>query len=795
MNSDNNNILTINSNEYTDEFRRVQTESLGLSEQDISDYHLGKKIFTDEDRRRIGRVLERFLGTRSDGTGNGFDISLTSKEKGTTFTFVQVNGALFRDVFQINRNYLKNGELVDLHDNYDNCKCYLSNDGLCGFAIEPDGNLISVFSLNPHDKKGFLYAIKDFVKEQGATHLDAYASERQNLELIYRKTLGFKTAAKMDYNIDFDHDGIAGNHGNPNIVFMVSANANVVEKHFDKDSYTNAKAYQMSQLQTSAQDIVNRRTLYREITAGDFTPQVIKHIKREYEDIKESTKSGLHFNRWDEDIAREMFARGGEVACGAVILCRGDESTGTTHPRGSIEGERECGARQERLIEAWARTPEVDCWYDLSNLDESKLIASGGEAEVYRYDKYTVLKVNTLRYSVSPQALLDRIAVQNYLCPDAALNVIGFGRNPFGEFCVVSTQPYILGRKPNRLELEELVRELSDGKVDEYTKHGGHNYKTPYYLLDDLHEENIIIDKETGTPMIIDSDIRFNTPELGLGGKYRIPTVEFDYDEEDNLSTAHMVNEELEFEPLPTTKTKIGKIENHVEDDEGYCTTKVRGIVTACTTKTSSSGRQDVFLEISARDTNSHGGWDRYRIAFRTEPGQEDAYRQLKKELDEDRKEYKQTGKSPRAHYAEATGKTAFDKNGNAFFVSDGKTVIYPSEERMEANASMQGHILEGKCSGKTINAVIRCGTTIVPVVLHEDALGGKDWKKLKKSADNGTLRGTEIKLTGRPTGRWYHSSEGKKEYVSSVVSENYSIVQKQTQKRTRKAARTVKLK
>lgn len=56
---------------------------------------------------------------------------------------------------------MSNGELVDLHDDYSNCKCFISDDGLCGFAIEEDGNLVSVFSLNPSTKRGFLYAINE----------------------------------------------------------------------------------------------------------------------------------------------------------------------------------------------------------------------------------------------------------------------------------------------------------------------------------------------------------------------------------------------------------------------------------------------------------------------------------------------------------------------------------------------------------------------------------------------------------------------------------------------------------
>lgn len=171
-NQKNNGILTINRDEYTDEFRRVQEESLRLSEETVSEYHRGvfeeDRERSDDYKKRLGAVYERFLSGRTSGSVERR--SLVSPNTKNRFNLLHINGSLFHDIFQINRNYLQNGELVDLHDDYDDCKCFLSDDGLCGFAIESDGNLVSVFSLNPSDRKGFLYAIKDFVREQGASH-------------------------------------------------------------------------------------------------------------------------------------------------------------------------------------------------------------------------------------------------------------------------------------------------------------------------------------------------------------------------------------------------------------------------------------------------------------------------------------------------------------------------------------------------------------------------------------------------------------------------------------------------
>lgn len=246
-----NNIITINKNEYTDEFRKLQKGSLELDAEKVSQFHRDERQLTKDEQQRLGGIYERLLSS-SNGSWDSDGINLIGK--GHSFKIAQVNGQLFHDIFQINRQYLRNGELIDLHDNYDNAKCYITSDGLQGFAIEDNGNLVSVFSLNPAgiiEKKGFLYAIKDFIKEQGATHLDCYNPSDQPLMEIYEKVFGFKPAATMDYNMEYDHDDIAKNHGNPNVVFMVANDDNVENKHFDKDSYDDAVAYQLKSIGSS----------------------------------------------------------------------------------------------------------------------------------------------------------------------------------------------------------------------------------------------------------------------------------------------------------------------------------------------------------------------------------------------------------------------------------------------------------------------------------------------------------------------------------------------------------------
>lgn len=241
----------------TDEFRDIQAESKGMSNEDIQLFHSGNREIDDGLRERFSRSVKSiFLASNDNGVGNANGI-LSLSAKGNTFNLYEnVNGSLFHDVFEIARNYLKFGELVDLHGiqttedgvGYDDCYNYLSEDGLSGFSITPDGDLISVF--NASGKSGFLRAISDIVKDKAKT-LDCYASPSQDLEAIYSVIFGFKTASIMDYNMDYDHDGIATNHDNPKVAFMVNTNLDVETKHFTKEQYDEAKAYRDSFVKNS----------------------------------------------------------------------------------------------------------------------------------------------------------------------------------------------------------------------------------------------------------------------------------------------------------------------------------------------------------------------------------------------------------------------------------------------------------------------------------------------------------------------------------------------------------------
>ena len=232
--------------EYTDDFKRVQASSKGLSKQEISEFNRRKREINDADRGLLSRVFGRQLASGRDRSWHDQRTLIDPVHQTPIQILENVDGQLFHDIFEIVRNYLPNGELVDLHENYDNATCYLAADGLSGFAVEDNGNLVSVFNLNPKIK--FLRTIKDYVTECGATHLDGYNSPEQPLAKIYQKTLGWQVASLMDYNMEFDHDDIAANHNALQVAFMVNSSQDVETKSFDKDSYDEAEAYQQEQV-------------------------------------------------------------------------------------------------------------------------------------------------------------------------------------------------------------------------------------------------------------------------------------------------------------------------------------------------------------------------------------------------------------------------------------------------------------------------------------------------------------------------------------------------------------------
>lgn len=96
---------------------------------------------------------------------------------------------------------------------YRDMKLFLSADGKTGFAIKPDGDLVSVFNVG---EKGAIQKVIPYMHGLGATKLDAF-DEAGRLPELYGKG-GFKEVGRDAWNPDYAPDPWTG--GTPDVVYM-----------------------------------------------------------------------------------------------------------------------------------------------------------------------------------------------------------------------------------------------------------------------------------------------------------------------------------------------------------------------------------------------------------------------------------------------------------------------------------------------------------------------------------------------------------------------------------------------
>ncbi len=105
---------------------------------------------------------------------------------------------------------------------YAGWRMFLTNDGKAGFALKPDGDIVSVFSKGP-EVKGAANTMLEIAKQAGGVKLDCFDTI---LPEIYGKH-GFKAVARVPWNDEYAPEGwdkatfAKFNGGEPDVVFMV----------------------------------------------------------------------------------------------------------------------------------------------------------------------------------------------------------------------------------------------------------------------------------------------------------------------------------------------------------------------------------------------------------------------------------------------------------------------------------------------------------------------------------------------------------------------------------------------
>ena len=158
----------------------------------------------------------------------------------------------------------------------------------------------------------------------------------------------------------------------------------------------------------------------------------------------------------------------------------------------------------------------------LDNVDDvfnqlfGEQLAEGGEAHVYDNGPALVKRIG-LDYYVLPMLALDRITLHNTLFPSTKMTVFGFGKTTAGDFQILVQQQFIHGTSVTEPEIQAYAQSLGFQLINPRNW----TYATPDIYLSDLHDENLIKTPQ-GNILVIDCDIRINTPELHCGGKRQL---------------------------------------------------------------------------------------------------------------------------------------------------------------------------------------------------------------------------------------------------------------------------------
>jgi len=211
------------------------------------------------------------------------------------------------------------------------------------------------------------------------------------------------------------------------------------------------------------------------------------------------------FERFSQNEQRG-FAEGGQIhAEASIILSRNEGASGQDNSTTEA---------QENRIESYAK--EKGVWTDNTTKELTKKygqpVGSGEEAIVWGEPKEgNVIKTqDTFQYD-NLQQKLDGITLHNSYFPEAALKVLGFGRNNNGDFQVIVEQPFIKGEKLTPEEIKNHLENIGF-KQDE----NGH-FANNDTIVEDVHTGNAIKTPE-GNVVVIDPIMRLNTPEQGYGG-------------------------------------------------------------------------------------------------------------------------------------------------------------------------------------------------------------------------------------------------------------------------------------
>ena len=231
--------------------------------------------------------------------------------------------------------------------------------------------------------------------------------------------------------------------------------------------------------------------------------------------------AGIAFNKFRDDPAFQRgFEAGGRLLVqGSLVVGRYGGSVSETPY--DPESEIETALDQETDLEAWAR--REGCWYSHPQEHYRQLgfnfYGYGGEAQVYSEGDTFVHKVCRTGQYDNLIRFFDRVVIQNTICPEAFLEIEGFGRDRQKDFVVLMKQRFFRqAHLMNESEVSIYMRCLGFWKLVEEPYHIV-RYYSDSVIAEDLHSGNIWMTGDSNV-VIVDGAFKFNTPGLGMGGRF-----------------------------------------------------------------------------------------------------------------------------------------------------------------------------------------------------------------------------------------------------------------------------------
>lgn len=117
--------------------------------------------------------------------------------KHTAQWVVEAGGRRFRRAIAREKARNPNGWMVDVHEDYSDCKCFLTADGKAGVAVTADGDIVSLFSSVRGDYRSERLVMMAIAN--GGCKCDCYGG---GLEKLYAR-FGARVVAKTPFNRDY----------------------------------------------------------------------------------------------------------------------------------------------------------------------------------------------------------------------------------------------------------------------------------------------------------------------------------------------------------------------------------------------------------------------------------------------------------------------------------------------------------------------------------------------------------------------------------------------------------------